>query len=349
MLTHHPPSRPVLHALFRLLLLLGVALAPLACGSGGTGRGQAPAAPEFSVFVTGGLNSQLEPCGCHDRLGGHVRRATLFKQFAAEHPAARVLYLDAGQAFKMDSPEVSYAVPSMMEAMTSLHLDGLNPGGYELSKGLAPFLTALAGASFPLTSANLRHLDGNTPWFSPYLVLKPRPLTAGGAEGPPVGVLGFTVEERYRVIDGPDGAKAHLIDVMKAADELLPRVQAEARAVIAIGNFGRGVARQLAARGDAIDLIVGTDPYIQEETADPGQKAPIYFTGLLGKRQLRFDFYRDTTPGKRWKIVGNITAINDSLLPDPDAQDLLKRYSDAATAAGFGRGVSVKAKPAAGS
>lgn len=348
MSTHHPRFRPGLRALPRLLLLLGLALAPLACGGGGAGSGKAPAGPEFSVFVTGGLNSQLEPCGCHDRLGGHVRRAALFKKFAAEHPTARVLYLDAGQAFKMDSPEVSYAVPSMMEAMASLHLDALNPGVYELSTGLTPFTAALAGASFPLTSANLRHLDGNSCWFAPYLVLTPRPVTPGGAAGPPVGVLGFTVEERYRVIDGPDGAKAHLIDVMKAADELLPRVQAEARAVIAIGNFGRGVARQLAARGDAIDLIVGTDPYIQDETADPGQKAPIYFTGLLGKRQLRFDFYRDSTPGKRWKIIGNITAINDSLLPDPDAQDLLKRYSDAATAAGFGRGVSVKAKPATG-
>lgn len=348
MLWHPPLSRTAVRLLARGLLLLLMATAPVACG-GGSGPGRAPAEPEFSVFVTGGLNSQLEPCGCHDRLGGHVRRATLFKNFAAEHPNARILYLDAGQAFKMDSREVSYAVPSMKEAMAVLHLDALNPGVYEVAKGLAPLRQALADATFPLTSANLRNLDSNAPWFAPYLVLTPRPIAGGAAAGPRVGVMGLTVTERYSVLEGGDGRKAHFIDAQKAADEYLPALRRETEAVIVIGNFGHGLARQLASRAGGVDLIVGTDPHIQDEASDPGQGAPIYFTGLLGKRQLRFDFYRDTAPGKRWKVIGNITAIGDSLLPDRDGQDLLKRYSEAATAAGFGRGVSVRGTPTRGS
>lgn len=347
MFRHPPLPLSAVRLLIRGVLLLFLASTPLACG-GGSGPGRAPAEPDFSVFVTGGLNSQLEPCGCHDRLGGHVRRATLFKNFAAEHPNARVLYLDAGQAFKMDSPEVSYAAPSMKEAMAVLHLDALNPGVYEVATGLAPLKAALADATFPVTSANLRNLDGNAPWFEPYLVLTPRPIGGGAAAGPRVGVMGFTVQARYSVIDGGDGRKAHFIDAPKAADEYLPVLGREAEAVIVIGNFGRGMARELASRPGRVDLVVGTDPHIQEEASDPGQAAPIYFTGLLGKRQLRFDFYRDTAPGKRWKVIGNITTIGDSLLPDPDGQDLLKRYSDAATAAGFGRGVSVRGVPTRG-
>lgn len=297
---------------------------------------------------------QIEPCGCKDRLGGHLRRATLFREFYRTHPQSAVLYLDAGQAFKFDSPEIPFALPAMKQVFTDLRLDALNLGAFELARGVGVALDSLEGAGFPLISANLRNIDDGTPVLPTHLALTPRLGAGGRAEGPRVGVIGVTAMDRYQVLDGRNGQKAHLIDPLRAVAEVLPEVRKSSDIVIVIGTVGRGIARQLSEHHPEIDLIVATDPQIGEEMREPATNAPIYFTGLLGKRQLRFDFQRPPRKGgatgsagtRPWIVIGNITAINDSLNPDPEAREVLRRYAAGQEAHGFGTGVSVRGKTA---
>lgn len=244
------------------------------------------------------------------------------KAYRRDNPDRPTAYLDAGRAFPFRSTEADVVVPYMVRSFEMLGLDAMNVAEDELSAGISPFQGTARAAAWASVSANFVNLDTGSPCFKPYAIVTPR-VGNSRAAGPRIAVIGLSQPERYRIVDGPGGAKFHFIDINKALDAWLPKARAEADLVAVLGNFGLGTGQGLASRFPDLDLVVcATAHGTSVNTADAGN-ALVVQTGDLGKYGVRIDLYRQPGP-RRWKAIPLVTAFGDSVPVDSEASKVLE-------------------------
>ncbi len=125
-----------------------------------------------------------------------------------------------------------------IRAMNLLNYDAATVGNHEFNYGLPFFDAAIAGAKFPMCSANFLHADG-TPYLKPYLILE-RTLVAddGQAHALKIGVIGFVTPQIM------DWDRAHLdgrvqtIDIVEAAQRYVPQLRRQVDILIALSHSG---------------------------------------------------------------------------------------------------------------
>ena len=125
-----------------------------------------------------------------------------------------------------------------IRAMNLLNYDAATVGNHEFNYGLAFFDSALAGAKFPVCSANFLHADGS-PYLKPYLILE-RTLVAddGQTHALKIGVIGFVTPQIM------DWDRAHLegrvqtIDIVEAAQRYVPQLRRQVDVLIALSHSG---------------------------------------------------------------------------------------------------------------
>jgi 2',3'-cyclic-nucleotide 2'-phosphodiesterase/3'-nucleotidase len=134
-------------------------------------------------------------------------------------------------------------------AMNSLNFDASTLGNHEFNYGLDFLMTSLAGAAFPIVSANVATTQGATPTddatlVPPYVILD-RMLTDGAGQTHPirVGLIGFVPPQIMnwdrKHLEGNVTAR----DILQAAAAYVPQMKEEgADIVIALSHSGIGSA-----------------------------------------------------------------------------------------------------------
>ena len=130
--------------------------------------------------------------------GGVSRAVNVVDSLRLKYPG-QIVVVDAGDALQ-GSPFAAYYGRDtkrdphpVIEAMNLMGYDAATPGDHDFDFGVDLFQQALAGASFPFVSGNLRVLPADTLRFNAYVV-----VTRNGVR---VAITGFTTPAAM-VLDG---------------------------------------------------------------------------------------------------------------------------------------------------
>ncbi|HSB55080.1 MAG TPA: 5'-nucleotidase C-terminal domain-containing protein, partial [Gemmatimonadales bacterium] len=151
--------------------------------------------------------------------GGLSRAVSVVDSLRLKYPG-QVLVVDAGDALQGSIFAAYYGRETrrdphpVIEAMNLMGYDAATPGDHDFDFGVDRFQQALAGASFPFVSANLRVLPADTLFFKSYVVVN--------RNGVRVAITGFTTPAAM-VLDG-DKLKGRM-----RVDRIEPRVDAVLR------------------------------------------------------------------------------------------------------------------------
>ena len=185
---------------------------------------------------------------------GLSRVATIIQNIRSE--AMNSILLDNGD-FLQGNPMGDYIayergmkegdMHPIITAMNTLGFDGSTLGNHEFNYGLEFLMKALAGADFPIVSANVVKTAGATPredttLVPPYVILD-REITDGAGKTHPIriGLIGFVPPQIMtwdrRHLDGNVTAR----DILEAARAYVPQIREQgADIVIALSHSGIG-------------------------------------------------------------------------------------------------------------
>ena len=134
-----------------------------------------------------------------------------------------------------------------MAAMNALDFDAITLGNHEFNYGLDFLMAALAGARFPVVSANLATARGADPrrdrmLVKPYVLIDRMLTDASGFAHPiRIGIIGFAppqvTEWDHHALDG----RLHARDIVESAHAWVPEMrEAGADLIIALAHTGIG-------------------------------------------------------------------------------------------------------------
>ncbi|MBO9431362.1 bifunctional 2',3'-cyclic-nucleotide 2'-phosphodiesterase/3'-nucleotidase [Sulfitobacter sp. R18_1] len=189
---------------------------------------------------------------------GLARTASIVKSIRAE--ATNTLMLDNGD-FLQGNPMGDYIayergmkegdMHPVIQAMNTLGYDASTVGNHEFNYGLDFLMKSLAGAEFPVVSANVVKKIGAKPsdddtLVKPYVLLD-RMLTDGAGETHPIkiGIIGFVPPQIMswdrRHLEG----KVQARDILESARAWVPQMkEAGADIIIALSHSGIGAAKE---------------------------------------------------------------------------------------------------------
>ncbi|MFG6567712.1 bifunctional 2',3'-cyclic-nucleotide 2'-phosphodiesterase/3'-nucleotidase [Sulfitobacter sp. 1A13679] len=189
---------------------------------------------------------------------GLARTASIVKSIRAE--ATNTLMLDNGD-FLQGNPMGDYIayergmkegdMHPVIQAMNTLGYDASTLGNHEFNYGLDFLMKSLAGADFPVVSANVVKKIGAKPsdddtLVKPYVLLD-RMLTDGAGETHPIkiGIIGFVPPQIMswdrRHLEG----KVQARDILESARAWVPQMkEAGADIIIALSHSGIGAAKE---------------------------------------------------------------------------------------------------------
>ena len=189
---------------------------------------------------------------------GLARTASIVKSIRAE--ATNTLMLDNGD-FLQGNPMGDYIayergmkegdMHPVIQAMNTLGYDASTLGNHEFNYGLDFLMKSLAGADFPVVSANVVKKVGAKPsddetLVKPYVLLD-RMLTDGAGETHPIkiGIIGFVPPQIMswdrRHLEG----KVQARDILESARAWVPQMkEAGADIIIALSHSGIGAAKE---------------------------------------------------------------------------------------------------------
>ncbi|WP_300580755.1 bifunctional 2',3'-cyclic-nucleotide 2'-phosphodiesterase/3'-nucleotidase [Marivita sp.] len=204
---------------------------------------------------------------------GLSRVATIIQNIRAE--ATNSILLDNGD-FLQGNPMGDYIayergmkegdIHPIITAMNTLGFDGSTLGNHEFNYGLDFLMKALAGADFPVVSANVVKTAGTTPredttLVPPYVILD-REITDGGGNTHPIriGLIGFVPPQIMtwdrRHLEGNVTAR----DILESARAYVPQIREQgADIVIALSHSGIGAAEAEDMMENASIPLAGVD------------------------------------------------------------------------------------------
>jgi 2',3'-cyclic-nucleotide 2'-phosphodiesterase/3'-nucleotidase len=187
---------------------------------------------------------------------GLARTASIVNEIRAE--AANSMLIDNGD-FLQGNPMGDYIAYErgmkegdshpIITAMNTVGFDASTLGNHEFNYGLDFLMTSLAGAAFPVVSANVALETGSDPTkdktlLPPYVILD-RTVTDGAGQSHPikVGLIGFVPPQIMnwdrRHLEG----KVQARDILETAAAYVPQIrEAGADIVIALSHSGIGAA-----------------------------------------------------------------------------------------------------------
>ena len=204
---------------------------------------------------------------------GLSRVATIIQNIRAE--AMNSILLDNGD-FLQGNPMGDYIayergmkegdMHPIITAMNTLGFDGSTLGNHEFNYGLDFLMKALAGADFPVVSANVVKTVGATPrddttLVPPYVILD-REITDGGGNTHPIriGLIGFVPPQIMtwdrRHLEGNVTAR----DILETARAYVPQIREQgADIVIALSHSGIGAPEAEDMMENASIPLAGVD------------------------------------------------------------------------------------------
>ncbi|MCY4333314.1 MAG: bifunctional 2',3'-cyclic-nucleotide 2'-phosphodiesterase/3'-nucleotidase [Litoreibacter sp.] len=204
---------------------------------------------------------------------GLARTAALINDIRAE--ASNSLLIDNGD-FLQGNPMGDYIayergmkegdLHPVIEAMNTLGFDASTLGNHEFNYGLDFLMKSLAGADFPIVSANVVKEMGSDPTkdvtlIPPYAIMDHKVTDGAGVEhGIKVGLIGFVPPQIMnwdrRHLEGNVQAR----DILEVARAYIPQMKEEgADVIIALSHSGIGAANETDGMENASVPLAGLD------------------------------------------------------------------------------------------
>jgi 2',3'-cyclic-nucleotide 2'-phosphodiesterase (5'-nucleotidase family) len=158
--------------------------------------------------------------------GGLARAATVVDSLRERYPG-QVILVDAGDALQGTAFAAYYGNVNprdphpVIDAMNTLGYDAATPGNHEFDFGTALFERAIAAATFPMVSANLRRLPTDSLALPPFVVIRRNGVRIAIAGLLTPGTMVWhrdRVRGRYRVTRLAEAAPAVLREMRREAD-----------------------------------------------------------------------------------------------------------------------------------
>ena len=335
------PIRKIMLRVFALLLAMAVLWAPL-CGPGCIWA----SVEDFALTILhtndvharivdadrNGLSCFTTDSASAPCFGGVARLATKVKEVRSQRD--HVILLDAGDQFQGTLFFTYYKGSAIQRFMNELGYQAMAVGNHEFDKGPAVLAEFIAGAKFPVLAANLDvsrdpHLKG---LIKPYCT-----LTVGGQT---IGVVGYTVENLRELSQiGPDVIELPTESSVTAALGVFKQQAVDKVIALSHGGFDRD--KEIAAKLDGIDVIVGGHTHTFLSNTDPNAQGPYpvvvqspsghpvlivtaaYWGKYLGRLDVTFD---DKGVVKAWN--GNPILLDASVTADPDLRAEVQKLSE---------------------
>ncbi len=264
---------------------------------------------------------------------------------AVRAEAANALLLDNGD-FLQGNPMGDYIayergmregdLHPIIQAMNAVGFDASTLGNHEFNYGLDFLTKALAGASFPVVSANVAKALGATPrddetLVPPYVILD-RTLTDGaGAEHPiRIGVIGFVppqiMQWDRQHLEGAVQAR----DILASAESFVPQMREEGcDIIVALSHSGIGAADPAdmmenasvpLAAIDGIDAVLSGHSHLVfpgpdfegfaavDATAGTIHGKPAVMGGFWGSHLGVLDLLLERS-GDEWRVVSSASEV----------------------------------------
>jgi len=212
---------------------------------------------EVTVFFTGDVNGNFEPCGCKaGPTGGMARRVGYSRDFAHGYEG-RILNVEAGNYFEDPGPNAEAINGLMKQALAELPVQVFNLGSQDLYWWQRLSSEKLGETQF--ISTNLVPMRSKLPAPQKYAVLEVPRSSGTSQRGVRIGFLGITDPARVKP---NSGFKA--IDPLEAVRKIKEEVMDQADFLFLLADTIRpqgeiptdSVIRQLAEEHSEIYVIV---------------------------------------------------------------------------------------------
>ncbi len=245
------------------------------------------------------------------------RRAALSKD------GGNVIVLDAGDEFQGSLFYTTYKGDDTAEFMNQMGFDAMALGNHEFDDTPVTLAKFLDKVKFPVISSNTEAAP-NSPIagkFKPYLIKE-----IGGQK---IGIISALTADTAEISSpGPDVKFADEVETLK---KLVETLKADGvNKIIAVNHYGYLRDKELAAKVDGIDVIVGGHSHTLLSNTDPealgpyptlvknpsGRDVPIVqaksYSKYLGELKVTFD-----DDGNVIKSEGAPILLDSSVTPDP--------------------------------
>lgn len=265
--------------------------------------------------------------------GGMARVAAVIarEKAAAQAQGRQVLVLFAGDAFQGSLFYTHYKGMAELEVMNMVGYDAATVGNHEFDDGPENFARFLAGAKFPIVSANLdtateASLRGKVP---PYVI-----VNRGGHR---IAVIGAITEDTPEI--SSPGANIKFPKTEDAVKPLIASLRAQGVSrILLLTHIGLYRDKEVAAAVDGIDAIVGghshtllangianaEGPYPVRVKGPAGNEVPIVQSYAYSRYVGRLDVDYDAS-GKIVRADGNAIAVPQSVAPVAAIQAVVDR------------------------
>ncbi len=283
------------------------------------------------IMHTNDHHARIEPTDVSGvKSGGVARRKTLVDQIRAETP--NTLLLDAGDVFQGTLYFNQYRGQADLYFYNAMKYDAMAIGNHEFDQGPQTLADFIAGATFPVLSANIT-TDGSSP-----LAGKFKPWVIKEVGGEKIGIFGLTTEETP-ILSSP-GVGVSFTSHIDAARRSVSELTAQGvNKIIALTHLGFDVDRAMAREVAGIDVIVGghshtplgDEPgavatYPLVEVAPDGTRVVIVqdweWVQWLGDISVGFDANGVVT---NWQ--GKPIPLDDSIAADAGFEAKIKEYN----------------------
>lgn len=195
----------------------------------------------------------------HAHLEYIARRATLIGQIREQEP--NVLLVDAGDVFSGTLYFTQYLGRADLEFMNLLGYDAMTLGNHEFDKGPAGLAPFVAGARFPVVSANVDVAGDHDLGMLARTEIgneagRVYPAVIREIDGEKVGIIGLTTPEASEI--SSPGPHIGFSEPIAAARQLVDRLTAMGvDRIVVLSHLGWPRDLELAAAVEGIDVIVG--------------------------------------------------------------------------------------------
>jgi 5'-nucleotidase/UDP-sugar diphosphatase len=201
------------------------------------------------ILHTNDHHARVEPTDVSGKkFGGVARRKTMVDQIRAE--TSNTLLLDAGDVFQGTLYFNQYGGQADLFFYNEMKYDAMAIGNHEFDRGQQTLADFIAGATFPVLSANIT-TDASSP-----LAGKFKPWVIKEVGGERIGIFGLTTEETT-ILSSP-GAGVTFTSHLDAARRSVAELTAQGvNKIIALTHLGFEIDRAMARQVAGIDVIVG--------------------------------------------------------------------------------------------
>jgi 5'-nucleotidase/UDP-sugar diphosphatase len=309
----------------------------LATSALGLTAGAAMADYTLNILHINDQHSRIEPINKYDSncsaeeesknecFGGIARVKAKIdeRRTALSKDGGNVIVLDAGDEFQGSLFYTTYKGDDTAEFMNQMGFDAMALGNHEFDDTPVTLGKFLDKVKFPVISSNIE-VPASSPIagkFKPYLIKE-----IGGQK---IGIISALTTDTAEISSpGPDVKFADEVETLR---KLVDTLKAEGvNKIIAVNHYGYLKDKELAAKVDGIDVIVGGHSHTLLSNTDPeaigpyptlvknpsGRDVPIVqaksYSKYLGELKVTFD-----DDGNVTKSEGAPILLDSSVTPDP--------------------------------